>query len=466
MIDYVEIREPVNRQLIGICDVVESIIWQPVYFGVGEFEVYAEANVKNLAILKSGNYVTRIDDINCGIITDIEIVFDEQKGRMIAASGKFAKVILAQRIIYKFAGVYSVAPAVLKGNVAEAVWKLIENNCGANAPAYRQFSKFGRGNINDLPAVIVDENGNTAEKQVTYDNLQEYTDALLQEYSYGAYVWLDTFTGELLYVMYKGADRSRGNTEGNTPVIFSRDYDTLSASTYTENTKAYKTTPIIGGEDEGLERFVTVTNNNYTGYNRREMFVDAASIKKTLKASETQEMFPTGTFTGTKFVVGGVTYANIVMSDTDKERVYTLKTLQENFPTGTTSGTKFVVGGNTYADKVYGDDGNYKLTLLGYKAMLDVEETEGNYLLTDAIYKGLLVTHGIGELREHQISRKFTGTIDTANSRFVYGRDYFVGDIVTVEDAEIGIETKCRILKVTETLSTSGYSITAEYETV
>lgn len=476
MIDYVEIREPVNRQLIGICDVVESIIWQPVYFGVGEFEVYAEANAKNLDLLKIGNYVTRIDDVNCGIIKSIEITFDEQKGRMIAASGKFAKCILGQRVVYctKWQNTQfeRIDTMLLLGNVADACWELIQYTCGEKAPANRRLNKFGRGTINDLPAIIRNENGEATVKTPLYDNLQEYTDALLQGAGYGAYVWLDTFSGELLYVMYNGADRSRGNTEGNTPVVFSRDYDTLISSTYTESIDTYKTTPVISGVtiEANNYQYRVVANDTAAGYDRYEVYVDASNIQRTKTASELQVVYPTGRFYKEYYVVpmgiiDGVV-AVLAIPDTEKDKEYELKDLQKNFPTGSVSGTKYSVGGVTYANRVYGDDEKYTLTPLGYMGLLAVEEKEAEYTLYDDAYKNLLVTHGTEKLLDHRVEKKFTGVIDTTSSRYVYGRDYFVGDIVTVEDAEIGIETKCRILKVTETLSTSGYSITAEYETV
>ena len=51
-----------------------------------------------------------------------------------------------------------------------------------------------------MPQTIVDENGNAADKQVTYTNLLTFTDSLLQKYKIGAYVWLDPLTLDFLYV--------------------------------------------------------------------------------------------------------------------------------------------------------------------------------------------------------------------------------------------------------------------------
>ena len=39
MIDFVEIRDK-NRVLLGVIDNADSIIWHPLYYGTGDFEIY------------------------------------------------------------------------------------------------------------------------------------------------------------------------------------------------------------------------------------------------------------------------------------------------------------------------------------------------------------------------------------------------------------------------------------------
>ena len=42
MIEFVEIRGH-DTNIIGIIDTAQSVIWRSVYFGVGDFEIYAPA---------------------------------------------------------------------------------------------------------------------------------------------------------------------------------------------------------------------------------------------------------------------------------------------------------------------------------------------------------------------------------------------------------------------------------------
>lgn len=61
-IEYVEIRGKTDREIIGIIDAAQSVIWTTRYYGVGEFEIYASATAKHIELLQEGNYVTRPND--------------------------------------------------------------------------------------------------------------------------------------------------------------------------------------------------------------------------------------------------------------------------------------------------------------------------------------------------------------------------------------------------------------------
>ena len=89
MIPYVEIRNA-ERVTVGILDTAKSVIWHSVYYGVGDFEIYAPATEANQALLQFGYYVTRPDNDEVGIIENITIDFNLQDGYMITASGRFA----------------------------------------------------------------------------------------------------------------------------------------------------------------------------------------------------------------------------------------------------------------------------------------------------------------------------------------------------------------------------------------
>lgn len=288
-IEYLEIRDN-TRHVIGILDTAESIIWHEVYYGVGDFEIYIQATQQNLILLSVGNFVTRLGNDSVGIIEKTHIEYNKEKGRMVIASGRFAKSILDRRLIYNLSGTQNKA-TVLSGLVEVAARKLVQNNAISCAfDSKRNIPILALGSLAGLTETIVDEEGHSTEKQVSYENLLEYTDELLQEYELGAKVVLNDSNYNLLYEVYKGVDRSTGNNAGNEPVIFSQDFDNLLESVYEYDSSTWKNTALIGGEGEGLERFYSLlTNNNLQGLVRRELWLDASSLSKKYKDDQDVE---------------------------------------------------------------------------------------------------------------------------------------------------------------------------------
>lgn len=284
MIDFLEIRDA-DRNVIGLVDDAKSVIWGVSYYGMGDFEIYAPFTDNNWALLQAGNYVTRQNERNIGVIEHVNSMQSAIDGGMITASGRFAKCILAQRLIYILNGT-SVSPVVSSGNVEEAARALVTSNIISAADAARNVDFVELGAISGLSAVIVDSSGNAAEKQTSYSILQEYTDAMLQEYGAAAYIGIDRETQQLQYIVFEGVDRSRDNTAGNEPLIFSQDFDNLLSTEYNYNTQEYKNAALIGGAGEGTARFM-VTLGSETGIARREIFVDASDQSRTYKDGDT-----------------------------------------------------------------------------------------------------------------------------------------------------------------------------------
>lgn len=288
MIEYVEIRDT-TTELIGIIDTANSIIWHSIYFGVGDFEIYTQATPSALNMLKIGHYVTRPNDIEVGIIEKINIANDTENGVMITASGRFAKSILDRRIIYRLSGTVNRA-TVLQGNVEANVRSLVQNNAiTCSFDAKRNIALLELGEIAGFDDIIVDENGNAAQKQVSYENLLTYTDEVLKEYGLASVVVLDTERKKLQYIVYKGVDRSINNAENIDAVVFSQEFDNLSASAYAFDTTPEKNAALIGGEGEGVARFYALLAGTETDLQRREIFVDASSISKTYEDENEEE---------------------------------------------------------------------------------------------------------------------------------------------------------------------------------
>ena len=347
-----------------------------MYYGVGDFEIFVEATATTISLLTIGNYVTRLNDDEIGIIEKIEITRDAQNGLMVLASGRFAKILLERRIIYTISGNQNKA-TILTGNVESAARALVANNataCTFNSD--RNIGILELGAHSGSTQIIVDKNGHATRKQVTNKNLLSYTDALLQEYFMSAKIIFSEDDSKLQYTVFSGVDRSADNSANVDAVIFSTDFDNLTESDYSDDISSLRNAALIGGEGEGLDRFYsTVEDTSATGIERREIFVDAS----------------------------------------DTQRKYE-----------------------------------------------DENETEQEY--TDAEYSAILESRGDLELAQYIQIKSFSGSISTNAGMWIYGIDYGLGDIVTVQDNTIGVYANVRITETTEVQDDNGYSVELKYE--
>ena len=197
---------------------------------------------------------------------------------MITASGRFGKSMLDRRLIYKLSGTSNKA-TILRGNVEAAVRSLVQNNIINSTDSARNIPFIKLGATAGTAQTIIDDDGDAADKQVSYQNLLSYTDELLQEYGLGSRVTLDA-EKNLGYRVFEGRDKRRGNTKGNEAVIFSQTFDNLVSSQYIKDDTNRKTTALVGGAGEDISRFYSLYGGSYKGEERREVFVDASGIDK------------------------------------------------------------------------------------------------------------------------------------------------------------------------------------------
>lgn len=443
MIDYVEIRNA-SLELMGLIDTAKSIIWETQYFGAGAFEVYTEATPEAVAMLQVGNFVTRVESEGVGIIEAVEIVLSGTDGRMVTASGRLAKSILDRRLITYVNGSVNAA-TIFSGNVEQRARGLVQDNAiacykdKARTVPYtqRNISILRLGTLAGLPAV-------TDTRQASTENLLTYTDEFLQQYGYGAKVIRDV--NKLAYTVYSGTDRSMGNTAGNQPVIFSEDFDNLTGSNYSLDETERKSVAIVGGEGEGLERFYAECNAGLSGLARREVFVDAQST--------TREIYED------KFVGDGVEVdveddeGNVIGTMIEGTRTFTLTQ-------AATAIKEITVDGQSVAWTFNASTGVVRFS----RVPLDQSEIIVKYY-DDNRYRLQLMEAGNQELAQRLAVESFSGSIDLTNSSFVYGRDFEIGDVVTVQDNGINKYINVRVIAAAEVQDDNGYQVNIDFEAV
>ena len=437
MIDSVEVRDT-SLELIGLIDTAKSIIWNTQYFGTGDFEVYTEATPQAIAMLQVGNFITRVENDSVGIIEAVQIVLAEKDGRMITATGRLAKSILDRRVLAYINGHVNSA-ASFAGNVEACARGLVQDNAIACYKDKQRTIPYTQRNISILQlGALAGLPAATASRQVNCENLLEYTDEFLQQYGYGAK--LIRTGNKLAYTVYSGTDRRIGNAAGIEPVIFSEDFDNLTGSDYSLDESARKTVAIVGGEGEGAERYFVECNAALSGLTRREYFVDSSTVRERYEDKFVGDGEEEEDDEGYPITVG--------------RRVFSLSHPATTLESVTVGGRSAAWAFNASTNEI---------TFV--EAPLEGIEIVVKYT-NDNEYISQLTAEGNQELATLIAAESFAGSIDLTNSSFVYGKDFYIGDIVTVQDNGINKYINVRVVSAAEVQDDNGYQVNIEFEAV
>lgn len=202
--------------------------------------------------------------------------------------------------------------------------------------------------------------------------------------------------GTFDFMLYYGEDRSY-NQEKNLWVVFSPDFDNLSKSSYYNSIKNLRTAAVIAGSEsstEGQEIVDIDESPDLIGLDRREAFIDASNVQK--PHTEVDE-------------------------DAIRRRMRGL-------------------------DKT---DSEISSAISRAKAQAEKHDIE--------TYRKQLEDAGREALIKTYITQSFDGEIE-ASRQYVYGRDFFIGDIVQIRD-EYGKEAASRITEVVMSHDVNGETL-------
>ena len=246
---------------VGIVDTFSSVIWANRYRQCGDFQIYAPASEALLELLRADRWVIRQDDDMVGVIEKIKIETDEENGDYITVSGRCSRSILARRIVWDQTALNDTAENIMRQLVTDAFI--------SPASAARKYDKLILGAAHGWTGRV--------RAQYTGDNILEAIEAMCTAKNYGFNLPLKN--GLLVVEFYKPTDRSTSQDE-NPHVVFSEEYDNLTATTYTVDKTNAKNVALVAGEGEGSARR-RATNSPTpapAGLHRREMYVDARDI--------------------------------------------------------------------------------------------------------------------------------------------------------------------------------------------
>lgn len=242
---------------LGMFDDYISMIWTTRYYKDGDFEIVLPVTEKSVDLIRESYYVTRDDDDQVGIIERVFLEQNSEGLQTMTVSGRFITSVVHRRIIGQQTQVNGEVPACME--------MLLNDNLISPEDTNRQ-----------IPGFVFRNQVTTSirmQRQYTGKNLLDVISAECETYGLGFRGTVEN--GNIVFTMFEGTDRSRAQSE-NPCVVFSPQYDNLSASEYEESQEDLVTDVLVAGEGEGLDRktvWASLTTN--TGLDRYEAFRDA-----------------------------------------------------------------------------------------------------------------------------------------------------------------------------------------------
>lgn len=420
-----------NLENVGVIDNYKSLIWANRYNDIGDCELYVEASTSIFNLLKKDYYLIRTDDEMVCQIKKIQLATDTENGDYLIVGGKDVKSFLDQRIVWN--------TMVCNGNLEEFMLEMVDKSLINPILNTRKLLKPNGEALLSLDAPNNFTKVNT--EQISYKNVGVKTREYCKANNWGYKVVLDNKI--LRYKIYSGNDRSSN-------VIFSDNFENLATTNYTEDYSNLGNVGLIAGEGEGSDRIRNVSGNA-SGVDRYEIFIDAKDISKTITFEELVNMYPLTSDDGEGYIdeieekyVYKLNSLNIEIIDSAQ-----LEKLKSEYPDG---------------QEIIIDENNYYQIYDVIIAILPNEEplNDDNVELCDIIYQIYLLNRGYEKLSEYGTVVSFEGTVEP-NVTFKYKKDYFLGDVVTVQN-EYGITVNARITEVVEVNDDNGYSVEPKFE--
>lgn len=252
---------------IKIFDTFESVLWVERYSEYGDFEIYAPISSDALLYFQINHYLWRKDSDYMMIVEDIQISLDVENGNYITIKGKSLESLLSRRIVWQ--------QTILNGSLQEGIKKLVTDAIISPTDEGRKIPNFIFEDSTDIAITSL-----KVDTQFTGDNLYEAVVSLCYANDIGFRVRYRTSDNAFVFSLYAGTHRDYSQ-DIKPYVTFSPEFDNLESSDYREDITGLRTVALVAGEGEGADR-TTVTvlpyKEEYTGVNRRELYVDARDL--------------------------------------------------------------------------------------------------------------------------------------------------------------------------------------------
>ncbi|MEY8324490.1 siphovirus ReqiPepy6 Gp37-like family protein [Lachnospiraceae bacterium 54-11] len=245
-----------EMNILGIIGVYEAIIWDTKYNEPGVFKIELLFDKEVNEWLQRGNLIFKTDEVEAGVITRRHLKVNKYGEEIVVVSGCMMSGYLKRRIIWD--------KMILAGKPELVMRELVYQQC-IGCSEERKIPRLELGELKEY-------DGESIEKQITYDNLQESLTELSNTSELGYRILMDLKDKTLYFDVYRGEDRTYGTADA---CVFNRDYGNILEQSYEENEDNYRNVCLVAGSGEDADRIRAVVGDA-SGIERYEMYCNAA----------------------------------------------------------------------------------------------------------------------------------------------------------------------------------------------
>lgn len=328
--------------------------------GIGTFTVNAPLELNTIFLNREEQYYLLFNGNVHPVVGKVEDVKKESEDEenKLTITGRLALFILTKRIVSDTINTSGTTLEHMEKLVTENILKVKNNRY---IPITIDDSAVNKNKLSKV------------DRQVTGGYIWDEFEELLEQDKIGIELYpkivptysvndIDSNILDWTLKFSSGIDRTKGNADGNTPVIFSQQLSNINRVDYERNVENHCNIAYVAGEGEGSNRkwFEIPINQEESqetkGWERSELWIDARDIQS--------------------------------------------------------------------------------------------EDDNGNQL-TEEQYNALIRQRAEEKAVENNIQESYEATVITKNKRYVYGKDYFLGDFVTAVDTQLGLEFDVQIIGIT-----------------
>lgn len=389
-------------EIKAVIDTFSDFLWTERYCGYGEFEITIPVNKELANLCKVDDYVSIRESEVIMVIDTIGLHTDSENGDTMTISGRSLETILDRRIILSQSiGVINDDGTSENIGVQDAIQMILNGSIINPGNSKRRIPNFSFKPSTDPRITRLTMSAFKSRGTNVYDKVLDICQSNHLGFRVNA-----VDAGGFEFELYFGTDRTY-NQESVPVVVFSDSYENLPSSDYLSTLQDHKNVAYVEWDYE-----YTINRFNFT-YNDEGVIVSHVLDPEKMNGSDLTEV-------------------------------------DESTASGLRRREIYVNGNTTY------DLGTYGAYMPDFPIPSDVPTKDaGIRQATD---------DGREALSEYQTTEYFDGETNPYR-QFIYGADYFIGDIVQLEN-KYGMTGMCRITEIANSRDGSGATSSITFENI